>query len=162
MTCDTWHVTQDTWHMTPTQPPPHKFGGMWRRPLQKKLHPMAQTYWRTWRLYDWIGPVGRFSENPFELIYAMVKFFSFWFDTALQCTCLEESCECVFCQDHDSGQSVSLLVLSALFIGELQQRHWLDVAGRQEELKRKSPHTHIWSHQILIFLVDKLTKHLKF
>ena len=41
VTRDTWHVTHDTWHMTPTQPPPHthtphpKFGGMWRRPLQK-------------------------------------------------------------------------------------------------------------------------------
>ena len=44
VTRDMWHMTHDTWHMThdthPTPPThthtPHpKFGGMWRRPLQK-------------------------------------------------------------------------------------------------------------------------------
>ena len=44
------------------------FGGMWRRPLQWKERSSSQgtdvhTHTRTLRLYDWIGPVGRFSEN---------------------------------------------------------------------------------------------------
>ena len=61
-------MTHDTW------PPPHThthhphIWGMWRRPLQWKERSSSQgtdihTHIRTSRLYDWIGPVGRFSEN---------------------------------------------------------------------------------------------------
>ena len=74
LTCDTWHVTRDTWHMThdthpnpPTHTPkPYIWGDV------KKTSPMEEDVFftgdrhahiRTSRLYHWIGPVGRFSEN---------------------------------------------------------------------------------------------------
>ena len=89
VTCDTWHVTHDTWHMTPTQLPPHtqthptsNFGGCEENLSNERrglLH-RGQTYTRTDRqtsqLYDWIGPVGRFSENALN---PKISYICWWF-----------------------------------------------------------------------------------
>ena len=91
MTRDTWHMTHDTWHMTPTQPPhththtphPHIWGDVKKTSpmngevffsgdIQKYTHTDRRTSW----LYDWIGPVGRFSENCKTKLYILVSFSS--------------------------------------------------------------------------------------